>query len=84
MSEGAAGWCPVGRQRDFDEPAVLLCGAMSRSNARSGTVRFGPAGWDYPDWKGKVYPVPKPKGFDPLRYLAEYFDTVERLLKRSA
>jgi len=50
---------------------------MSRSNARSGTVRFGPAGWDYPDWKGKVYPVPKPKGFDPLRYLAEYFDTVE-------
>lgn len=40
-------------------------------------VRFGPAGWDYPDWAGKVYPAPKPKGFDPLRYLAGYFDTVE-------
>ena len=40
-------------------------------------IRFGPAGWDYPDWAGKVYPLPKPKGFDPLRYLAGYFDTVE-------
>jgi uncharacterized protein YecE (DUF72 family) len=40
-------------------------------------VRFGTAGWDYPDWVGKVYPKPKPKGFDPLRYLAEYFQTVE-------
>ena len=42
-----------------------------------GTIRFGPAGWDYPDWAGKVYPAPRPKGFDPLRYLAGYFDTVE-------
>jgi uncharacterized protein YecE (DUF72 family) len=40
-------------------------------------LRFGPAGWDYPDWSGKVYPKPKPKGFDPLRYLAAYFQTVE-------
>lgn len=40
-------------------------------------IRFGPAGWDYPDWAGIVYPKPKPRGFDPLRYLAEYFETVE-------
>jgi uncharacterized protein YecE (DUF72 family) len=40
-------------------------------------VRFGPAGWDYPDWAGKVYPSPKPKGFDPLRYLSRYFETIE-------
>jgi uncharacterized protein YecE (DUF72 family) len=40
-------------------------------------LRFGPAGWDYPDWAGKVYPVPKPKAFDPLRYLADYFKTIE-------
>jgi uncharacterized protein YecE (DUF72 family) len=40
-------------------------------------IRFGPAGWDYPDWAGVVYPRPKPKRFDPLRYLADYFDTVE-------
>src|SRR6267142_1035838 len=50
---------------------------MPRLTTRGGTVRFGPAGWDYPDWKGKVYPVPKPKGFDPLRYLAGYFDAIE-------
>ncbi len=40
-------------------------------------IRFGPAGWDYPDWAGKVYPKPKPKAFDPLRYIAGYFQTVE-------
>jgi uncharacterized protein YecE (DUF72 family) len=45
--------------------------------ARGGTIRFGPAGWDYPDWAGKVYPSPKPKGFDPLRFLAGYFGTIE-------
>ncbi len=40
-------------------------------------IRFGPAGWSYPDWEGVVYPANKPKGFDPLAYLARYFDTVE-------
>jgi uncharacterized protein YecE (DUF72 family) len=42
-----------------------------------GRVRFGPAGWDYPDWNGTVFPKPRPRGFDPLAYLAGYFDTVE-------
>jgi uncharacterized protein YecE (DUF72 family) len=40
-------------------------------------IRFGPAGWDYPDWRGKVYPKPAPRGFDPLAHLARYFATVE-------
>jgi uncharacterized protein YecE (DUF72 family) len=40
-------------------------------------IRVGPAGWSYKDWNGIVYPEPRPRGFDPLRYLAEYFDTVE-------
>ena len=40
-------------------------------------IRFGPAGWDYPDWAGTVYPKPKPKKFDPLRYLADFFETIE-------
>lgn len=40
-------------------------------------IRFGPAGWSYDDWQGVVYPVDRPKGFDPLRYLAGYFDTIE-------
>lgn len=40
-------------------------------------IRFGPAGWSYQDWAGLVYPAPKPRGFDPLRYLAGYFDAIE-------
>lgn len=40
-------------------------------------TRIGPAGWSYKDWDGIVYPQPKPRGFDRLRYLADYFNTVE-------
>ena len=40
-------------------------------------LRFGPAGWMYKDWEGIVYPRPKPRLFDPLRYIAEFFDAVE-------
>jgi uncharacterized protein YecE (DUF72 family) len=31
----------------------------------------------YKDWEGTVYPLPKPPRFDQLRYIAEFFDTVE-------
>ena len=40
-------------------------------------IRVGPCGWAYKDWWGIVYPAKKPKGFDELRYLAQYFDTIE-------
>jgi uncharacterized protein YecE (DUF72 family) len=40
-------------------------------------IRFGPAGWEYADWGGIVYPRPEPRGFDRLRFLAAFFDTVE-------
>jgi uncharacterized protein YecE (DUF72 family) len=40
-------------------------------------VRYGPAGWQYRDWAGVVYPRPAPRGFDALRYLSAWFDTVE-------
>lgn len=40
-------------------------------------IRVGPAGFDYEDWSGIVYPKPRPRGFDPLAYLSRYFDTVE-------
>ena len=40
-------------------------------------IRVGPAGFAYKDWEGIVYPADKPKGFDPVRYLAQYFDTIE-------
>ncbi len=40
-------------------------------------LRFGVAGWDYPDWEGVVYPDPQPKGFDRLVFLADFLDVVE-------
>ncbi len=40
-------------------------------------IRIGPAGWEYPDWAGIVYPKPEPRGFDRLRHLARWFSTVE-------
>jgi uncharacterized protein YecE (DUF72 family) len=40
-------------------------------------IRVGPAGWSYKDCYGAVYPSPKPKGFDELTFLVQYFDTIE-------
>jgi uncharacterized protein YecE (DUF72 family) len=40
-------------------------------------IRVGVAGWSYPDWEGIVYPAPHPPRFDPLGFLARYFDTIE-------
>jgi uncharacterized protein YecE (DUF72 family) len=39
-------------------------------------IRIGPAGWSYKDWEGVVYP-PHGSRFDPLAYLADFFDTIE-------
>ncbi|HET6411634.1 MAG TPA: DUF72 domain-containing protein [Anaeromyxobacter sp.] len=40
-------------------------------------IRYGPAGWEYDDWAGIVYPRPEPPGFDRLAHLSRYFGTVE-------
>jgi len=40
-------------------------------------IRIGPAGWSYKDWEGIVYPQKPGKNFDPLEYLARYFNTIE-------
>ncbi len=40
-------------------------------------IRFGPAGWSYPDSPGHVYASDVRSRFDPLGYLASYFDTIE-------
>ena len=37
---------------------------------------IGPAGWDYPDWQGVVYP-PGIKGTSRLAFLAGLFNVVE-------
>lgn len=55
---------------------------MSASDAQTsargaGRVLIGTSGWSYPDWAGVVYPCRRPRGFHPLRYLAEYCDAVE-------
>lgn len=39
-------------------------------------LRLGPAGWDYKDWEGVVYPLGL-KGTDRLNFLATLFDAVE-------
>ncbi len=40
-------------------------------------TRIGPAGWSYKDWEGIVYPQKPGAKFDPLEYLARFFDTIE-------
>jgi len=54
---------------------------MSESSLKmkkTGTDLYvGTAGWSYEDWKGIVYPPGAPSKFRGLRFLAEYFNTVE-------
>ncbi len=52
-------------------------GSLFQSPPRDASLRVGPAGWNYKDWEGIVYPVGAGRSFDPLAFLAEYFDTVE-------
>ncbi len=40
-------------------------------------LHVGPAGWSYEDWEGIVYPEPRPRGFRPPTFLAQYFNTIE-------
>jgi uncharacterized protein YecE (DUF72 family) len=45
-------------------------------NTENRKLYIGPAGWDYPDWQGVVYP-PGLKGTDRLTFLATLFAAVE-------
>ena len=56
---------------------MSLQGSGGTTAGSQATIRFGPAGWMYKDWQGIVYPAPKPRGFDSLRYISTFFDTVE-------
>jgi uncharacterized protein YecE (DUF72 family) len=51
--------------------------SLFQSPGRDTSIRVGPAGWNYKDWEGIVYPQHAGKGFDPLAFLADYFDTIE-------
>lgn len=46
-------------------------------DSKNGTVRVGPAGWNYDDWRGIIYPKRMPGAMHALTYLAQFFDTVE-------
>jgi uncharacterized protein YecE (DUF72 family) len=45
--------------------------------AMANKIRIGPAGWSYKDWEGVVYPLKPGAKFDPLEYLARFFNTIE-------
>ncbi len=47
------------------------------SSTPEATIRVGPAGWSYEDWKGIVYPKAMPRAVHPLSVLLPLFDTVE-------
>lgn len=49
----------------------------TKAKRQAATIRVGVAGWDYKDWRGIVYPQPRPRGFDPLPYLAGFLDCIE-------
>jgi uncharacterized protein YecE (DUF72 family) len=69
----------IPRSRDSKVSQTLPAGgslAATPSNSMP-LLRIGPAGWAYKDWAGYVYPQPRPKGFHPATFLAEYFDTIE-------
>jgi uncharacterized protein YecE (DUF72 family) len=52
-------------------------GSLFRPELRNSTLRVGPAGWNYKDWEGIVYPAGGGKSFDALTFLADYCDTIE-------
>lgn len=54
---------------------LLRQASLFQTCGRQSSVRVGPAGWNYKDWEGIVYPA---KGSpDALAYLADYCDTIE-------
>lgn len=50
---------------------------MAQPRAPNAQFHIGPAGWSYTDWDGIVYPHRRGRGFQPLRYIARYFNAIE-------
>jgi uncharacterized protein YecE (DUF72 family) len=50
---------------------------MRSSPSRRAVIRIGFAGWAYPDWSGVFYPKPRPRGFQELEYVAQFFSVAE-------
>jgi uncharacterized protein YecE (DUF72 family) len=49
--------------------------SLFQPSSRNSTLRVGPAGWNYKDWEGIVYPPGRSQ--DALAFLADYCDTIE-------
>ncbi len=49
--------------------------SLFQSSGRDTSLRVGPAGWNYRDWEGIVYPPGRT--VDALAFLADYCDTIE-------
>lgn len=49
--------------------------SLFQAAVRGSSLRVGPAGWNYKDWEGIVYPAGK--SVDQLSFLADYCDTIE-------
>ncbi len=60
------------------DPDQIPASANPNPNLKTATrqLYIGPAGWDYPDWQGVVYP-PAVKGPGRLAFLATLFNVVE-------
>ncbi len=58
-------------------PGNAASAGLRRLPLDNSMIRIGTAGWQYKDWGGIVYPRPKPRGFDELRFLAQYVSAVE-------
>ena len=50
---------------------------MQSPSSHEGAIRIGFAGWAYPDWNGVFYPKPRPRGFQELEYIAQFFSVAE-------
>ena len=50
-------------------------GSLFQPSGRNSSLRVGPAGWNYRDWEGIVYPAGG--SLDALAFLADYCDTIE-------
>lgn len=58
-------------------PRIVLDSHRMSTNTDVPALRIGPAGWQYPDWNGIVYPAKRARDFDALVYIANYFNLVE-------
>jgi uncharacterized protein YecE (DUF72 family) len=66
-----------GEQKAKDGSPNMSLTSPSSLSSSSSTTSCGLAGFAYPHWNGTLYPAHRPSSFQPLTFLADYFDVVE-------